>query len=112
MTLPPLAQHRQKTMETKDKFITRVSRLYREINDLGSEARRIITKFAQEHGGSYTFDTENEDTIWVGEDIYATSLLIDDLGSVLVFNSGCFSEHLHDMDDYNLLDLATRILTL
>ena len=99
-------------METKDKFITRANRLYRELNDLGSEARDIITKFAQDHGGKYTFDIDNDDHIWVGEEIYATSLLIDNLGSVLVFNSGCFSEYLHNMDDYNILDLAMHILTL
>lgn len=93
-------------------FTTRASRLYRELNDLGKEARDIITKFAQKHGGKYTFDIDDDDHIWVGDEIYATSLSIDSNGNVLVFNSANYSEYLNDMEDYNILDLATHILNL
>lgn len=97
-------------METKENFTTRANNLYNELRELGEEARDIITGFAKQYG-EYTFDIENDDHIWVGEENYATALKFEH-GNVLVFNSGCYSEYLHDMDDYNILDLATHILNL
>lgn len=99
------------TLEPKT-FITKANKLFWELYDLGKEARDIITKFAQKHNGNYTFNIDDDDHIWVGEEIYATSLQIDGNGNVLVFNSANYSEYLNDMEDYNILDLATHILNL
>lgn len=96
-------------METND-FSTRANNLYTQLRQLGAEARRIITEFVTKQGGSYTININEDDHVWVGEEIYAIALKTDKQGNILVFNSGQYSEYLHDMDDYNILDLATYIV--
>lgn len=98
-------------MATND-FTTRANNLYAQLRKLGDEARQIITDFVAKQGGSYTINIDEDDHVWVGEEIYATSLKTDTDGNVLVFNSGQYSEYLHDMDDYNILDLASYIINL
>lgn len=98
-------------METND-FTTRANNRYAQLRKLGDEARQIITDFVTKHGGSYTINIDEEDHVWVGEEIYATALKLDKQGNVLVFNSGQYSEYLHGMDDYNILDLAAYIVNL
>lgn len=98
-------------MATND-FTTRANKLYTQLQQLGDEARRIITDFVNAHGGDYTINVDEDDHAWVGEEIYATALKTDTNGNVLVFNSGQYSEYLHDMDDYNILDLAAYIVNL
>lgn len=83
--------------------------LYRQLSDLGDRARNIITEFAQKHGGNYTFDIEDDDHAWIGEETYATALKVDGNGNILVFNSCQCSEYLHDMNDFDILDLANYI---
>lgn len=99
-------------MKANDNFTKKIKALYAQLREVGDEARRIITDFARSHGGMYTVDTEDCDLIWVGEDIYATAVEIDANGNVLVHNSARYSEYLHDMSDYNVLDLANAIHNL
>lgn len=87
-------------------FTTDVNKLYAQLRDLGNRARKIITEFAKRHGGNYTFDTENDDLIWLGAELFATALKIDGDGRVLVYNSAQYSEYLNNMEDCNVLDLA------
>ncbi|MCM1505384.1 MAG: hypothetical protein NC127_09340 [Muribaculum sp.] len=98
-------------METKD-FTARANELYAQLRQIGDETRQIITDFVAKQGGSYTINIDEDDHAWVGEEIYATALKFDKCGNVLVFNSGQYSEYLHDMDDYNILDLASYIISL
>lgn len=98
-------------METKD-FTTRANNLYTQLRQLGDEARQIINDFVAEQGCSYTINIDEDDHVWIGEEIYATALKTDKQGNVLVFNSGQYSEYLYDMDDYNILDLASYIVNL
>lgn len=96
-----------------DKTFTKdVNELYKHLRELGDRARIIITDFVNSHGGNYSFDTDNEDHIWVGEEAYSTALKIDRNGNVLVFNSAEYSEYLRDMDDYNILDIANYITNI
>lgn len=90
-------------------FAKDTNELYRQLRELGDRARKIIRQAVEDNGGEYTFDTENEDEVWVGEDRYATEMEIDGNGNVLVFNSAGYSEYLQDMYDYNILDLANRL---
>lgn len=99
-------------MKTKESFTTRVNNLYAQLRELGSESRQIITDFVAKHGGSYTINIDEDDLVWIGEEIYATALKIDPNGNVLVFNSAQYSEYINDMDDYNILDLASYITTI
>lgn len=96
----------------KTEFNSRVSGLYQELHSLGCEARDIIAKFADSHGGEYTFNTNDEDCIWVGNDNFAKSVFKDSCGNVLILNSGNYSEYIVDMESYNLLDLASYIINL
>lgn len=98
-------------MKPKD-FATRVCGIYNQLREIGDEARDIITEFATKQGGSYTINIDDDGHVWVGEQIYATALETDKQGNVLVLNSGEYSEYLHDMDDYNILDLAVYISNL
>lgn len=98
-------------MATKD-FTTRANNLYTQLRQLGDEARQIITDFVAEQGGSYTINIDEDDHVWIGEEIYATALKTDTNGNILVFNSAQYSEYLYDMDDYNILDLASYIVNL
>lgn len=93
-------------------FTARANNLYNQLRELGDEARQIITDFVAGQGGSYTINIDEDYHVWVGEEIYATALKTDSNGNVLVFNSGQYSEYLHKMDDYNILDLATYIVNL
>lgn len=98
-------------MATKD-FTTRANNLYAQLRQLGDEARQIITDFAKEQDGTYTLDPEIEDPVWINDDAHVTAIKMDGNGNVLVFNSAQYSEYLHDMDYYNILDLATYIVNL
>lgn len=93
-------------------FTEKVNKLYPKLQELGDEARQIITEFVAKQGGSYTINIDEDDHVWVGEEIYATALKLGKQGNVLVFNSGEYSEYLHDMDDYNIFDLALYIANL
>lgn len=80
--------------------------LFKQLWALGDRAREIITDFVKSHGGEYTINIDEDDYIWVGDDTYATALKTDSNGNVLVFNSGQYSEYIHEMEDCNILDLA------
>lgn len=80
--------------------------LFKHLKDMGDRARKIITNFVKSHGGKYTIDTDEDDPIWVGGEIYATALRSDNNGNLLVSNSGDYSEYLHDMANDDILELA------
>lgn len=94
-------------MKTSE-FTTRVNNLYNQLREVSDEARQIITDFAEAHGGEYTINIDEDDHAWVGEEIYATRISTEN-GNILIHNSGEYSEYLHDMDDYNILDLAVYL---
>lgn len=95
-----------------EEYIPRIGKFYKELRELGEMARNIIREFLETHNGRYTFDTKNEDCIWVGETRYATVLEIGENDCVIVHNSEFFSEYLNDMDDYDILDLAEALLII
>lgn len=99
-------------MTTKEKFNSDLSALYTRLWQLGDTARDIIRDFARQCGGSHTFDTENDDLIYISPELYATSLETRPDGTVLIHNSGSYYELLDRMDDYNILDLARHIINL
>lgn len=74
-------------METKN-FTMRANNLYAQLRQLGDEARQIITDFVAEQGGSYTINIDEDDHVWVGEEIYVTALKTDTNGNVLVSTPG------------------------
>lgn len=87
-------------------FTSDASELYKRLREMGDRARKIIADFVESHGGSYEIPIDEDDHVWVGEETYATALHTDSNGNILVCNSGEYSEHLHRMDDHNILDLA------
>lgn len=82
---------------------------FKQLRAMGDRAREIITDFVKSHGGEYTINIDEDDHIWVGDEVYATALRSDRNDNVLVFNSGCYSEYLHEMADENILDLAMSL---
>lgn len=80
--------------------------LFKQLKEIGDRARKITTDFVKSHGGEYTIDTDEDDPVWVGGEIYATALRSDSNGNVLVSNSGDYSEYLHDMANEDILELA------
>lgn len=95
-------------MKANDNFTKKVMNLYAQLREAGGEARRIIMDFAEAHGGEYTINIDEDDHVWVGEGIYAKRISMEN-GNILIHNSGEYSEYLHDMDDYNILELAVYL---
>lgn len=93
-------------------FTNDMTDFYKQLRNVGEQAREIIAGFVRAHGGSYTIDTENDDLVLVGADLHATAIKEDRNGNILVLNSAQYSEYLHDMDDFNILDLASYLNNL
>lgn len=87
-------------------FVKDVHKFYAQVFPLRDRARRIIREFVEDNNGAYEFDTDNEDVVWVDEECYATKIIKDNNDNILVFNSNGYSEYLHDMSPYDILDLA------
>lgn len=87
-------------------FVKDVNRLYAQLREIGDRARRIIRKFADDNNGAYELDTYNDDVVWVGKERYATKIVKDINDNILIFNSEGYSEYIHDMLSYDILDLA------
>lgn len=93
-------------MDMDKTFTKDCNELFKQQQMMGDRARDIITAFVQKHGGRYEIDNDPDCHAWVGEEVYATALELESTGNVLVYNSGGYSESLHDMGDRNILDLA------
>lgn len=101
---------KQTTMDNT--FNKDCNELYKQLNAMGDRSRKIITDFVKSHGGEYTINIDEDDHVWVGEEVYAVALETDDNGNVLVLNSAQCSENLHNMGDYDILDLARHLNNL
>lgn len=95
-------------MEINDNFTTKVNNLYAQLREVGDEARQIITNFTEAHGGEYSLNIDEDNHAWVSEEVYVTHISTEH-GNILIHNSGEYSEYLHDIDDYNILDLAVHL---
>lgn len=92
----------------KEQYLNQLAGFYKQLIDLGDAARAIISDFVKANGNAYAFD-EDDDPVWIGDDIYATSLETDVNGGILVSNSCGYSDYLHKMEDYRILEIAERI---
>lgn len=90
----------------QDKAFNRdCTEFFKQLREMGARAREIITAFVESRGGKYTIDIDEDDHVWVGEEIFATALEAAH-GDVMVYNSGGRSEYLSGMACDNILDLA------
>lgn len=90
-------------------FTADVNNLRNALYELADRARDIITGFLSRHGGCYTFDIENDQNAWVGEETYVTALETETTGNVLVCTSDGDTLSLGDMADYIVVELANDL---